>query len=90
MRISILALGGMFDTGLTTVIDALAMANQVAQWTGISTPGFEVTLVGVQPQVHTALGLQVPVCKIAETPNPDWVIVPAIANMTPETLLPAL
>lgn len=90
MQISILALGGMFDTGLTTVIDALAMANQVAQWTGIPTPGFDVTLVGVQPKVHTSLGLQVPVRKISETPNPDWVIVPAIANMTPETLLPAL
>jgi transcriptional regulator GlxA family with amidase domain len=90
MRISILALEGMFDTGLTTVLDALAMANQLAQWTGISTPGFEVTLVGVRPQVHTALGLQVPVCKFTDTPNPDCVIVPAIANITAETLLPAL
>jgi transcriptional regulator GlxA family with amidase domain len=90
MRISILALEGMFDTGLTTVLDALAMANQLAQWTGISTPGFEVTLVGVRSQVHTALGLKVPVRKITDTPNPDWVIVPAIANITTETLLPAL
>jgi transcriptional regulator GlxA family with amidase domain len=90
MRISVLALEGLFDTGLTTVLDALAMANQLAQWTGISTPGFEVTLVGVRDQVHTALGLQVPVRDIAHTPNPDCVIVPAIANITAETLLPAL
>lgn len=90
MRISVLALEGLFDTGLTTVLDALAMANRLAQWTGISTPGFEVTLVGVRPQVHTALGLQVPVRDIAETPKPDCVIVPAIADMTAETLLPAL
>ena len=34
MRISVLALKGLFDTGLTTVVDALAMANTVAQWTG--------------------------------------------------------
>ncbi len=90
MRISVLALEGMFDTGLTTVLDALAMANQLAQWTGISTPGFEVTLVGVRSRVHTALGLQVPVRKITDTPSPDCVIVPAIANITAETLLPAL
>ena len=90
MRISILALEGMFDTGLTTVLDALAMANQLAQWTGISTPGFDVTLVGVRPEVHTALGLRVPVRDIADTPKPDCVIVPAIANITVETLLPAL
>jgi transcriptional regulator GlxA family with amidase domain len=90
MRISVLALEGMFDTGLTTVLDALAMANQLAQWTGISTPGFEVTLVGVRSRVHTALGLKVPVRKITDTPRPDCVIVPAIANITTETLLPAL
>ncbi|WP_250625990.1 GlxA family transcriptional regulator [Pinirhizobacter soli] len=90
MRISVLALEGLFDTGLTTVLDALAMANRLAQWTGIRTPGFEVTLVGVRPQVHTALGLRVPVREITHTPKPDYVIVPAIADMTAETLLPAL
>lgn len=90
MKISVLALEGMFDTGLTTMLDALAMANQLAEWTGITTPGFEVTLVGVRPKVHTALGLQVPVRKITDTPNPDYVIVPAINNIIPETLLPAL
>ncbi|RDS82284.1 helix-turn-helix domain-containing protein [Dyella monticola] len=90
MRISVLALEGVFDTGLTTVLDALAMANRLAQWNGISTPGFDVSLVGVRPEVHTGLGLQVPVRKITDTPNPDCVIVPAIAEMTAETLLPAL
>lgn len=90
MRISVLALEGVFDTGLTTVLDALAMANRLAQWNGISTPGFEVTLVGVRPEVHTSQGLQVPVRNITDTPNPDCVIVPAIADMTAETLLPAL
>ena len=90
MQISVLALEGVFDTGLTAVLDALAMANRLAQWTGIRTPGFEVTLVGVRPQVRTSLGLQVPVRDITDTPKPDCVIVPAIADMTPETLLPAL
>lgn len=90
MKISVLVIEGVFDTGLTTVLDALAMANRLAQWTGISTPGFEVTLVGVRSPVHTALGLQVAVNKITDTPQPDCVIVPAIADMTAETLLPAL
>lgn len=90
MKISVLVLEDVFDTGLTTVLDALSMANRLAQWNGISTPGFEVTLVGVRSPVHTALGLQVPVKRITDTPNPDCVIVPAIADMTAETLLPAL
>jgi transcriptional regulator GlxA family with amidase domain len=90
MRIAILALEGMFDTGLTTVLDALNMTNTLAQWTGIATPGFEITMAGVRPQVHTALGLQVPVREIADAPAPDWVIVPAIADVVAERLLPTL
>jgi transcriptional regulator GlxA family with amidase domain len=90
MRISILALEGTFDSGLSTVLDALAMANTLAQWEGVPTPGFEVTVVGVRPEVHTALGLRVPVCEIADAPAPDWVIVPALASIVPEKLLPAL
>lgn len=90
MRIAVLALEGMFDTGLTTVLDALAMANTLAQWTGIAAPGFDVTLMGVRPQVRTALGLQVPVREVALAPVPDWVIVPALADIVPEQLLPTL
>ncbi|GLQ89794.1 GlxA family transcriptional regulator [Dyella flagellata] len=90
MKITILALEGMFDTGLTTVLDALATANTLAQWTGIATPGFDVTLMGVRPQVRTALGLQVPVREVADAPAPDWVIVPALADIVPERLLPTL
>jgi transcriptional regulator GlxA family with amidase domain len=90
MRISVLALEGLFDTGLTTVLDALAMANTLAQWTKMPTQGFEVTLVGVRPQVRTALGLQVPVREIADTPVPDCVIVPALGSIVPEQLLPTL
>ena len=90
MRIAILALEGMFDTGLTAMLDALATANTLAQWTGMPTPGFDVTLVGVRPQVHTALGLQVPVREIADMPVPDWVIVPALADIVAERLLPTL
>jgi len=90
MRVSVLALEGVFDTGLTTVLDALTTANKLAQATGMTTPGFEITLVGVRPQVRTALGLQVPVRDIADAPRPDWVVVPALGAITAEQLVPAL
>lgn len=90
MQIAVLALEGMFDTGLTAVLDALQTANTLAEWMGIPTPGFDVTLVGVRPQVRTALGLQVPVREIADMPVPDWVIVPALADIVAERLLPTL
>jgi len=90
MRISVLALEGVFDTGFTSVLDALTTANKLAHATGMVTPGFEITVVGVRPQVRTALGLQVPVRDIADAPRPDWVVVPALGSITAEQLVPAL
>jgi hypothetical protein len=40
--------------------------------------------------VRTALGLQVPVCEIADAPASGWVIVPALASIVSEQFLPAL
>jgi len=90
MRISVLALEGVFDTGLTSVLDALTTANKLAHATGMTTPGFDITVVGMRPQVRTALGLQVPVRDIADAPRPDWVVVPALGAITAEELVPAL
>jgi hypothetical protein len=36
MRINILVLNGVFDTGLTAVLDAFGTANALAEMTGIS------------------------------------------------------
>jgi transcriptional regulator GlxA family with amidase domain len=90
MRICVLALESVFDTGLTTVLDALTTANKLARATGMATPGFDITVTGVRPQVRTALGLQVPVSDIAGAPRPDWVVLPALGAITPEELVPAL
>lgn len=90
MKIAVLVLEGVFDSGLATVLDTLDTANQLAQAMGIRTPGFEVVKVGVRPHVLTAQGLQVPVCPVDAMPAPDWVIVPAIGAKTPKALIPAL
>jgi len=90
MRIFVLALEGVFDTGLTTVLDSLTMANGLASAMGIATAGFDITVVGVRPEVRTALGLQVPVCDVTDMPAPDWVILPALNHMTAEALVPVL
>ena len=90
MRIFVLALEGVFDTGLTTVLDSLTMANGLARANGIATPGFEITVVGVRPQVRTALGMQVPVLDMTDAPPPDWVVLPALNYICAETLVPVL
>jgi transcriptional regulator GlxA family with amidase domain len=86
----VLALEGVFDTGLATVLDAFATANELARVAGIDIPPFDVRLAGVRPQVRSGLGLQVPVCEVAQVPAPAWVIVPAISTKMPEVLVPAL
>jgi len=42
MRIHILALNGVFDTGLAAVLDAFGTANALAEMTGISSLRFQM------------------------------------------------
>lgn len=90
MRITVLALEGLFDTGLSVTLDALRAANGLAARTMGGTPRFDVSIVGVRKRVRTGQGLMIPVQAIAPGPKPDWVIVPALGTTTPERLLPAL
>ena len=59
MRISLLALDGVFDTGLTATMDAFATANVISTKMFGGTPRFDVTTVGVRRTVRTAHGLTV-------------------------------
>jgi transcriptional regulator GlxA family with amidase domain len=90
MRVAILALDGLFDTGLTVTLDALGIANRfAARQMGIASL-FEVSIVGVRRKVRTGQGLAIPVQAITPELKPDWVIVPALTTSTPELLGPAL
>jgi transcriptional regulator GlxA family with amidase domain len=89
MRISVLALAGTFDIGLTSVLDAFRVANNLAMRQGRKRRPFDVTIVGVRKKVVTSGGLIVPVQSVA-TATPDWVIVPALGASTPDILVPAL
>jgi transcriptional regulator GlxA family with amidase domain len=84
MRIVVLVLDDMFDTGLSAVLDAFETADQLSE-----IGRFEVTSVGVRARVRTHHGLAVPV---GEPPGraPDLVLLPAIACKQPHELLPAL
>jgi transcriptional regulator GlxA family with amidase domain len=89
MRIDVLALDGVFDLGLSAVLDALHTANELIEIGRLSVPRFEVRTVGVRRRVRSAQGLGVPVCAIDDRP-PDCVIVPAIGYKMPEPLERAL
>lgn len=90
MRIAVLVLEDVFDTGLATVLDTFATANELAQVMGIRTAGFEVSVVGVRRRVHSAQGLLVPVQLASAVPVPDWVVIPAVGAKMPDVLVPLL
>ena len=89
MRADVLALDGVFDLGLSAVLDAFQTANEVREMAGLDVPRFEVRVVGVRKTVRTAQGFAVPV-RGAGTRAPDCVVVPAIGYKMPGPLETAL
>lgn len=89
MLIYILALNDVFDTGLTSLLDVIGTANELIQQEQ-SSLRFEVRMVGVRRQVHTAQGLRVPVLSATKLPRPDVVLMPALGAKMPIPLTAAL
>ena len=90
MRIHILALDGVFDTGLATLLDAFQTANELAEMSSLTSLRFDVAIVGVRKTVKTSQGLMVPVVPTPRRIIPDWVVVPAIGFKMPGPLQAAL
>jgi len=89
MRVDVLALDGVFDLGLSAVLDAFQTANELIEASGLAVDRFDVRTVGVRKTVRTAQGLGVPV-QPAGTRAPDCVVVPAIGFKMPGPLESAL
>src|SRR5215475_3157426 len=89
MRIEVLALDGVFDLGLSAVLDAFQTANELIAAFDLSVPRFEVRIVGVRRSVKTSQGLTVPVRRISGR-TPGCVVVPAIGFKMPDPLQTAL
>jgi transcriptional regulator GlxA family with amidase domain len=89
MRVYVLALDGVFDLGLSAVLDAFQTANELIAMTGLAVPRFEVTIVGMRKAVRTGHGLKVPIQPVGKR-TPEYVIVPAIACKSLDTLTAAL
>lgn len=90
MNITVLALEGVFDTGLAIVLDALSTANELAAMHGWPNPPFAVSVAGTRRRVKSSQGLSVPVLPLAGCPQPDLVIVPALGYKMPDALQKAL
>ena len=90
MKIDILIINGVFDTGLAAVLDAFSTANELAVAEGLTSMAFEVRVLGLERRVRSNQGLTIPVSPASGRPVADWVVVPAIGDRTPESLAAAL
>src|SRR5262249_21768237 len=89
MRLDILALDGVFDLGLSAVLDTLQTANELIEMSGLAVSPFKVKIVGLRRTVRTSQGFSVPV-EAAGRRAPDCVVVPAIGFKMPGPLESAL
>ena len=85
MQVCVLALDGVFDTGLATILDTFQTANDLSR----GAAPFRVSVIGLRKRAKTQQGLQVPVRGLPRT-RPDVVVVPALGAKSPEALAPAL
>jgi transcriptional regulator GlxA family with amidase domain len=84
MRIAVVVLDDVFDSGVATVLDTFETASGLAPELR-----FEATAVAVRAHVHTHHGFAVPTQQPPRKP-PDLAILPAIACKQPDTLAAAL
>ena len=90
MEVCVLVLDGVFDLGLSAVLDTLSTANDLAVASGRrGGPMFRIRLVGVRRKVITQQGLSVPVGS-APADAPDMVVIPALGCKVPDALRSAL
>jgi len=90
MKIAVLTLEGVFDTGLAVILDTFGSANELAELFGVTPLRFEARSVAVREKVHTFQGLHPPVIPACNEIGAELVVVPALGYKAPETLLAAL
>jgi transcriptional regulator GlxA family with amidase domain len=86
MRIAVLVVDDVFDTGLAAVLDTFETANELS---GPSAARYEVAVVSPRAAVRTHHGLRIPLAALPRR-APDLIIVPALACKQPETIVAAL
>jgi transcriptional regulator GlxA family with amidase domain len=91
MEVAVLAVDGMFDSGLCTVLDVLGTANALRDQVDAGPSPIAVTTVGLRRQVRTGNGHTVATvpCKSLDR-TPDLLVLPALGVKTPDQVIEAV
>ncbi|QMU78350.1 helix-turn-helix domain-containing protein [Streptacidiphilus sp. PB12-B1b] len=87
MRIAVLVLDGVFDSGLASVLDVLQWANELREQVPQPPPAWQVTMVGFSSTVRTGAGHAVEAAPVDRAAQCDLLLVPAVAERRPEALV---
>jgi transcriptional regulator GlxA family with amidase domain len=87
MKISVLVMDGLFDSGLATVVDVLQMANELRNELPQPPPRWQVTRVSPHGPVRTAAGHLIEAVTPEAAPAPDVLLVPGAGPKQPGPLL---
>jgi transcriptional regulator GlxA family with amidase domain len=91
MRIAVVALDGLFDSGLSVVLDVLATANFLRDNIVGAPPPFEVVVTGLSATARTGHGLRVETVPLAALEHrPDVLVMPALASKSPPLVAAAV
>ncbi|WP_435260482.1 GlxA family transcriptional regulator [Streptomyces sp. 1222.5] len=86
MRIAVLVLEGVFDSGLASALDVLGTANELRSQTDQPPPAWDIHVVGFAEHVVTGAG-HVVSTKPATDVKPDLWLVPALSEKDPQRLV---
>lgn len=87
MDVAVLVYDGVFDSGLSAILDVLDAANAMRGEFPQPPPAWQVTTVGFRRRVHTGAGHVVTTEPAAEARKADLLLVPALAERRPDALL---
>src|SRR3984893_16652872 len=86
MQVAIVVYDGVFDSGLTAILDVLDNANALGGQIH-EPPTWDVTMVGPTPQVRTGAGLLLEPKPLEHAQTADLLVVTALAGYEPAALL---
>jgi transcriptional regulator GlxA family with amidase domain len=92
MRVAVFAVDGMFDSGLTVILDILGTANVLSAQTGLPAAPFQVQTTGLGTSARTGNGLVLattPWREVAADP-PDVAVMPAVGLRPPDEIIGAV
>ncbi|MFI6408245.1 GlxA family transcriptional regulator [Streptomyces sp. NPDC050548] len=87
MKVAVAVYDGVFDSGLSAVLDVLSNANALGGQLHESSPTWDVTLVGPGPRARTRAGLLVAPEPLELADTADLLVLPALGESDPSALI---